>query len=133
MYGFYPKNYKCEKVSELCEGHNVQTGECFGCKFGLRFDVGKCFDDNCQEAIDGKCVSCIPNFKKDDNGVCKYSDPYCIESYNSRCEACMPGYYVDVKGKCMKLPPNCLFANFQNGDCLECEEGYEINPPGKCT
>lgn len=33
----------------------------------------------------------------------------------------------------MPLPPNCLFANFQTGDCLECEDGYDINPPGKCS
>ena len=78
-------------------------------------------------------MSCKANFKKDENGVCKYSDPYCIESYNSRCEACIPNYYVDAQGKCEKLPPNCLFANFQTGDCLECEEGYEISPSKICT
>lgn len=34
-------------------------------------------------------------------------------------------------GKCLKLPPWCVKVNY-NGFCIECQEGYDINPNGKC-
>lgn len=43
-YGYIPNNGLCEAVSPFCDGHNVQTGECFGCKFNLDLQDGKCID-----------------------------------------------------------------------------------------
>ena len=86
VYGYYPKNYQCLKVSPFCEGHNVQTGDCFGCKYGLNFLNGKCIDENCADKGDGKCNKCNAGFAVDENGVCGYSDPNCLQSFNSRCE-----------------------------------------------
>ena len=133
MYGYFPNNYRCEKVSDLCDGHNVQTGECFSCKPGIILENGKCADKNCQETLYGKCVNCMAGFKKNDDGICEYNDPLCLESFNSRCEQCKSGYYVNIEGKCMKLPPNCKIANFQTGDCLECETGFDFHPSKGCT
>jgi len=46
-YGFYPTGTTCAKVSRFCDGHNVQTGDCFACQFGLELVNGKCVDRNC--------------------------------------------------------------------------------------
>ena len=44
VYGYFPSPIGCSQVSEFCDGHNVQTGDCFGCKYGLQLTSGKCLD-----------------------------------------------------------------------------------------
>lgn len=39
---------------------------------------------------------------------------------------------VISNGICVYSIPYCIFYNYQNGDCLECEEGYLINGESKC-
>lgn len=34
-YGYYPAGEKCNMVSPLCAGHNVETGECLDCQSTL--------------------------------------------------------------------------------------------------
>ena len=113
-------------MSDLCDGHNVQNGHCFACKFGLKLNQGKCLDLNCQEFEGEKCKSCKQNFKKDSNSICKEFDKNCLEDFNGRCQNCQTGYYVNTEGKCRPLPQNCAFANMMTGDCLECVDGYEM-------
>ena len=79
VYGYYPKNYQCLKVSPFCEGHNVQTGDCLTCQnTNLIVQGGKCRDPNCQTYDQDTCVNCKQNFSFDPVAqLCKYSDPNC--------------------------------------------------------
>lgn len=47
VYGYYVKDNKCVLVSNLCDGHNIETGDCFQCKYNLELVNGKCIDKNC--------------------------------------------------------------------------------------
>lgn len=35
IYGFYPEGNQCMRVSKKCADHNVQTGDCFNCRYNL--------------------------------------------------------------------------------------------------
>lgn len=79
------------------------------------------------------CLQCKQGWVLNDLLICVYDDVNCVEGVSGRCDKCMDGYFVHASGRCEMLPPNCAFANFQNGACLECQEGYQINlAEGSC-
>lgn len=46
-YGYFPQNKICAQVSPFCDGHNIQTGACFACKYQLSLQSGRCIDYFC--------------------------------------------------------------------------------------
>ena len=130
-YGWYPVTSGCRAVSVFCDGHNVQSGACFGCKYGLLLNSGKCIDINCLSEGNNGCNTCKPDFKTNENGICSKSDNNCIDFQNGQCNECKPGYFVHISGKCNQLPPNCNIANFQTGDCLQCLPDFQMSRPGE--
>lgn len=73
VYGWYPSNGDCKKVSPMCKDHNVQTGHCLTCKQNHhRIMAGACVDSNCVsvDAATSSCTECKESFSLAD-GECR--------------------------------------------------------------
>ena len=127
VFGYYPSGNICAQVSKYCDGHNVETGACFSCKYGLQLSNGICLDSNCLRSANEICEICTPNYQIDQNGVCQFNDPNCLLVNGLRCENCANGYYITLSGSCTPLPNNCQFANIQTGGCIQCNSGFSIS------
>ena len=124
---FYPTGRTCSAVSPFCNGHNVQTGACFACSYGLQFNSGVCTDPNCIQSSPKSCTSCNSGYKADSNGVCQFYDVNCATYSEGFCVSCNNGYYINIKGVCLVLPSNCKFANVaQANTCIQCNDGFVV-------
>ncbi len=82
---------------------------------------GVCTDTNCQivNQITNYCEICLPSYKINVIGACKYIDPNCKTfNSNSECVNCFNGYIIKNNSSlCVYQDLNCLLFNNSTGLC----------------
>lgn len=71
-------------------------------------------------------------------GVCELVNPLCktFDALNGACTSCFSGYEVTGGGQCEKSKEeerDAYCAEFQEGFCVKCSNGYYFERDGKCT
>ncbi len=102
--GFYVKNNACVKISGLCTSYNATTGVCFGCVNGYTLISGNCFDLNCINQVEDKCLQCKNAYWVAPGlNLCVINDPNCLSPSANPCTNCASGFAVGQSGLCEKL------------------------------
>ena len=113
---------------------------CQTCVNRMYYDstVSKCVavDANCKEynKENGTCLRCYEGYEPNNLQcvISKPEDPNCKTKGSSGCLECYGGYYYSsAKDKCTLTNQLCRESNTENGNCVSCWEGYELQM-GQC-
>ena len=99
-------------VSDQCREWNVDTGACSSCYTGYTLSNGQCVRD----AAFGS----------------NPSNPNCKDFSNGRCNECPFRAYFDANGICQFVNGQCQTWDLQDGHCLTCYNGYNLDN-GACV
>lgn len=123
------KSYYSEDFKH-CLSITDETGLCNFCQFGfILTPEHKCIkEEDCQETIFGKCVTCKKGFYLNKvNDTCEIKKEIftlCKESIdNITCDVCEDNNYFDRNGICV---PNKYCNKSINQKCIECIDGYYL-------
>lgn len=119
-------------------------GKCLVCKENYYVDAtdGSCvevsFDqkvENCVEYDSNtSCTRCQTGFFLDTNKNCaefKNGVENCLQplaSNDKLCEQCLPGKLLSSDGSQCLDPPSEVCSSFKNAQCIECNDGFVLNP-----
>lgn len=77
------------------------TGACSACITGYTLISGGCYDLNCLNQVDDKCLGCKPNYRiNPSTNLCVLNDPNCATMGAVFCSTCVQGFAVGSSGLC---------------------------------
>ena len=107
---------------------NISDGSCGEVTVDDQVANCKMYDSNT------RCTECSDNYVLDSEGVCSaFSEGVkdCLlpkESDNNFCITCKPGKLLSTDGKECLDPPSGDCSSYKNAQCIECNDGYVLNP-----
>ena len=146
----------CSKCSKENNSENFICEKCISNEFKLSANriCEKCYIDNCEKChynedyTEVECIQCENGYYISEKKckICKNIDikgGYCsicsdnnenYESYSCWCE----NFYTNISHlNCIKCPDNCPKCEYnkinKKIECINCEEGYALNPQKECT
>ena len=132
----------CNNFTDLCAKCQISDilipDEEGGCKGAKKCIPGKNYCKECD--INGKlCKKCEDYFQPDENGGCAYTKG-CEISYMGQCLKCSKNFLLTGNQIriCISLSlekyKHCKIINDATGNCMNCEDGYELQLKDyKCT
>lgn len=142
--GFYLSSSSiCMPCSSQCKSCSFSSPNiCLSC-FSNQFLInGQCTQCNpssncltCSASNTSKCTSCSYG-SLITNGVCQIGCPLnCLSCSNTTfCSVCQQGYSANSMGVCLPCLTNCRYCSSQaNAICINCGEGFYLNPNGACV
>ena len=81
-----------------------------------------------------RCTECKSSFVLDKDGACNaFTEGVenCLQfkdGDSTTCLTCLPGKLLATDGKSCLDPPSATCSSFKNAQCIECNDGYVLNP-----
>ena len=102
----------CVPVNPLCKSWN-NKGECLTC-----FDGYDLIQVSCNVKIFSSSII-VSSFISS-------TDPNCFASENGVCKKCSFRFYFNKDGICTVVHPECKTWDDNNGNCLSCFDGFQL-------
>ncbi len=102
---------QCRQISDDCREWNTETGECTSCYKGYALANGAC-------ALDSSVPAAVTN------------NPHCKTWKDSECQECANRAFFDANRVCQLVNDQCWTWDPQDGLCLTCYKGYDLQNGG---
>ena len=138
--GYELKNNKCNKCKAGMYSNSKTNKKCVECEEGYYSFPGWKMCINCDvgctscDKTSGKCFSCYEGYELN-NGKCEECPKGTYNDINSttKCKQCPERTYSrEGWGKCVTCGSICMICDKTNGNCLQCNDGYQLNTNNKC-